>query len=226
MSDPISNRWRPAHAGTVTAPASPRRDRQVRWSWSARPSADVTAARCACRSCRFERQQSPDRRWRRWIGRESQAITGLTFEMACVGRRRRQQVTVAPQKLLSIAVGALASARTTLAWTTAYVLERKAFCAPIARLQNTRIELAELTVVQAHVDLCLRQYLAGRRRWQSYGVRSCSQTSSIDACSCTEGTGTCASTRSPRRSSTLARRASTARVSRRSNRRSRRASDL
>jgi alkylation response protein AidB-like acyl-CoA dehydrogenase len=109
------------------------------------------------------------------IGRESQAITELTFVTAYVdaacrlgdeGGAADQLAAAAPQELLSIAVGALASARATLEFTTTYVRERKAFGTPIARFQNTQFELAELTtavtVAQAHVDQCLREHLAGR----------------------------------------------------------------
>jgi alkylation response protein AidB-like acyl-CoA dehydrogenase len=111
----------------------------------------------------------------RLIGRESQAITELTFlrthvDAACrlgeEGSAADLLADAAPQELLSIAVGALASARATLEFTTTYVKERKAFGAPIARFQNTQFEIAELTtamtVAQAHVDHCLRQHLAGR----------------------------------------------------------------
>jgi alkylation response protein AidB-like acyl-CoA dehydrogenase len=133
------------------------------------------------------------------IGRDSQGITELTFDAAFVDAACRlgeegcaagQLATAAPQELLSIAVGALASARAALRWTTSYVKERRAFGAPIVRFQNTQFELAELytavTVAQAHVDKCLHQHLAGQLSSQEAAMAKlwCSELQSdfVDRC--------------------------------------------
>jgi alkylation response protein AidB-like acyl-CoA dehydrogenase len=63
------------------------------------------------------------------------------------------------QERLSIAVGAIASARGTLERTLSYVLDRKAFGRPVGTFQNSRFALAtcrtEIEVAQAFVDRCL-----------------------------------------------------------------------
>ncbi|RBY80692.1 acyl-CoA dehydrogenase [Geodermatophilus sp. TF02-6] len=70
-----------------------------------------------------------------------------------------------PQERLSIAVGAVASAETVLAYTREYVTSRTAFGQPVARFQNTRFVLAELqtevTIARTFVDECVRQLDAG-----------------------------------------------------------------
>jgi alkylation response protein AidB-like acyl-CoA dehydrogenase len=133
------------------------------------------------------------------IGRDAQGITELTFDAAevgadcrlgVVGDGARQLAGMAPQELLSIAVGALASARAALELTTTYVKERKAFGVPIARFQNTQFTLAELytavTVAQAHLDQCLRGHLEGRLSEQQAAMAKlwCSELQSdlVDRC--------------------------------------------
>lgn len=60
------------------------------------------------------------------------------------------------QERMSIAAMGCAVARQAIAWTVAYVKERRAFGRPLSELQNTRFELAEaaaeLAVVQSYVD--------------------------------------------------------------------------
>ncbi len=66
---------------------------------------------------------------------------------------------------LSLACGAVAAAEGAMAITKEYVNERKAFGAPISKLQNTRFKMAEMaTEVRVHrsfVDECKALYLAG-----------------------------------------------------------------
>ncbi|MCW3038664.1 MAG: acyl-CoA dehydrogenase, partial [Solirubrobacterales bacterium] len=63
------------------------------------------------------------------------------------------------QERLSIAVGAVASARGALERTVAYALDRKAFGRPVGTFLNSRFQLAacrtEVEVAQAFVDRCL-----------------------------------------------------------------------
>jgi alkylation response protein AidB-like acyl-CoA dehydrogenase len=71
-----------------------------------------------------------------------------------------------PQERLSIAISALAEARTAFEHTLRYVQDRKAFGAPIGSLQNTRFVLAEIAteidVAQAFVDRCVDVLSAGQ----------------------------------------------------------------
>lgn len=64
-----------------------------------------------------------------------------------------------PQERLSIAVGAVAGARTALDWTIDYAKEREAFGRPIGKFQNSRFKLAEMetevTIAQVFVDHCI-----------------------------------------------------------------------
>ena len=82
------------------------------------------------------------------------------------GRGFKQLVTNLPRERLSIALGAVAAARTALEWTLAYVKERKAFGQPIGSFQNTRFVLAELAtevdIAQRFVDDCVREFNAGQ----------------------------------------------------------------
>jgi len=86
------------------------------------------------------------------IGEESAAFHQLTHNLA--------------QERLSIAIGAVASARGTLERTLAYVGERRAFGRAIGTFQNSRFVLAqcrtEVEVAQAFVDRCLVEHVAGR----------------------------------------------------------------
>lgn len=70
-----------------------------------------------------------------------------------------------PTERMSLAVGAIASARSILEQTIQYTTERKAFGAPIATFQNTQFKLAEmdtdLTVAQVFIDHCLEKLVAG-----------------------------------------------------------------
>ena len=65
-----------------------------------------------------------------------------------------------PRERLSIAVAAVASVRSVLEMTLAYVKDRKAFGQPIGTFQNSRFVLAEiateLDVAQHYVDDCVR----------------------------------------------------------------------
>ena len=69
-------------------------------------------------------------------------------------------VTKLPQERLSLAVTAVAAARTALDQTLAYVKERTAFGQPIGSFQNSRFKLAEmateLEIAQTFVDRCVQ----------------------------------------------------------------------
>lgn len=64
-----------------------------------------------------------------------------------------------PQERLSIAVAAVAGARTALDWTIEYAKEREAFGRPIGKFQNSRFKLAEMeteiTIARVFVDHCI-----------------------------------------------------------------------
>jgi long-chain-acyl-CoA dehydrogenase len=70
-----------------------------------------------------------------------------------------------PQERLSIAVAAVAAARTALDWTLEYVRERSAFGRPIGSFQNSRFRLAEMAteidIAQHYVDACVLALGAG-----------------------------------------------------------------
>ena len=71
-----------------------------------------------------------------------------------------QLVENLPRERLSIAIAAVASVRSVLGMTLAYVTERRAFGKPIGTFQNSRFVLAEiateLDVAQHYVDDCVR----------------------------------------------------------------------
>jgi alkylation response protein AidB-like acyl-CoA dehydrogenase len=71
-----------------------------------------------------------------------------------------QLVANLPRERLSIAVAAVASVRSVLEMTLAYVKERRAFGQPVGTFQNSRFVLAEiateLDVAQHYVDDCVR----------------------------------------------------------------------
>ncbi|GAA0565567.1 acyl-CoA dehydrogenase family protein [Actinomadura livida] len=71
-----------------------------------------------------------------------------------------------PQERMTVAVGAVAQARSALNSTIEYVKERKAFGAPVASFQNTKFELAavaaEIEAAQAMLDRAVLE-LVGRR---------------------------------------------------------------
>ena len=71
-----------------------------------------------------------------------------------------QLVENLPRERLSIAIAAVASVRSVLGMTLAYVTERQAFGKPVGTFQNSRFVLAEiateLDVAQHYVDDCVR----------------------------------------------------------------------
>ena len=71
-----------------------------------------------------------------------------------------QLVENLPRERLSIAIAAVASVRSVLGMTLAYVTERRAFGKPVGTFQNSRFVLAEiateLDVAQHYVDDCVR----------------------------------------------------------------------
>jgi alkylation response protein AidB-like acyl-CoA dehydrogenase len=81
------------------------------------------------------------------------------------GQGFRQLVTNLPQERLSIAVAAVAAARSALDLTLAYVRERRAFGKPVGSFQNSRFVLAEIAtevdIAQHYVDDCVRALNAG-----------------------------------------------------------------
>ena len=70
-----------------------------------------------------------------------------------------------PQERLCLAVGAVAAMEKAVKLTTEYVKERKAFGAPLIKLQNTRFVLAECkteaTVARVFLDECIQRHLHG-----------------------------------------------------------------
>jgi alkylation response protein AidB-like acyl-CoA dehydrogenase len=76
------------------------------------------------------------------------------------GQGFRQLVANLPQERLSIAIAAVASMRSALDLTLAYVTERRAFGRPIGSFQNSRFVLAEVAtevdIAQHYVDDCIR----------------------------------------------------------------------
>jgi acyl-CoA dehydrogenase len=102
------------------------------------------------------------------LGQHAQDTAELFFDQARVPRANLlgaegsgfQQLTRnLGQERLSIAIGAVASARGCIERTVAYALDRRAFGRPIGTFQNSRFVLAgcrtELEVGQAFVDRCL-----------------------------------------------------------------------
>lgn len=71
-----------------------------------------------------------------------------------------------PTERMSLAVGAIASAKSILQQTIQYTSERKAFGAPIASFQNTQFSLAQmdtdLTVAEVFIDHCLELLVADK----------------------------------------------------------------
>ena len=65
-----------------------------------------------------------------------------------------------PMERLSIAYQANVASRAALDWTVKHTTEREAFGAPLAKLQNTQFELADMAtqidVVQSYLDDCVR----------------------------------------------------------------------
>ena len=81
------------------------------------------------------------------------------------GEGFRYLVTNLPQERLSIAVTAVAAARTAFEWTLAYAKERQAFGQPIGSFQSSRFRLAEMATEielgQTFVDRCVVALNAG-----------------------------------------------------------------
>jgi alkylation response protein AidB-like acyl-CoA dehydrogenase len=109
------------------------------------------------------------------LGHHAQDTAELFFEDARVpvenilgnpGDGFRYLTSNLAQERLSIAVGAVASARGAFERALEYARERQAFGRPIGEFQNTRFALAacrtELEVAQAFVDKCLAVHNAGR----------------------------------------------------------------
>ena len=76
-----------------------------------------------------------------------------------------QLVENLPRERLSIAIAAVASVRSVLGMTLAYVTERRAFGKPVGTFQNSRFVLAEiateLDIAQHYVDDCVRALNGG-----------------------------------------------------------------
>ena len=77
-----------------------------------------------------------------------------------------QMMQQLPQERLCLAVGAVAAMEKAVKLTTEYVKERKAFGAPLIKLQNTRFVLAECkteaTVARVFLDECIQRHLHGK----------------------------------------------------------------
>ncbi|MEM9950550.1 MAG: acyl-CoA dehydrogenase family protein [Chloroflexota bacterium] len=102
------------------------------------------------------------------IGLKAQDTAELFFDNVCVpvenilgdeGRGFYYLMEQLPQERLSIAVSAVAGARTALNWTIDYAKEREAFGRLIGKFQNSRFKLAEMeteiTIAQVFVDHCI-----------------------------------------------------------------------
>ena len=108
------------------------------------------------------------------VGLASQDTAELVFEnvrvpatnlLGAEGRGFVHLMERLPLERLSIAVNAIAAARSAFGWTSRYVFERKAFGKRIGDLQNTRFALAEMSteieVTESHVDRCVLALNAG-----------------------------------------------------------------
>ncbi|WP_214364507.1 acyl-CoA dehydrogenase family protein [Pseudonocardia sp. H11422] len=118
----------------------------------------------------FERGRNLDK-----LGQHAQDTAELSFTDVRVpvanllgpeeGQGFTQLVTNLPQERLSIAIAAVAAARTALEQTLEYVKERKAFGQPIGSFQNSRFVLAEIAtevdIAEHYVDDCVRALNAG-----------------------------------------------------------------
>ncbi len=85
------------------------------------------------------------------LGEEGRGFEYLTFNLA--------------QERLSIGLYGVAAAKAALDWTVDYVKEREAFGQPLAKFQNTKFELAELSteleVSKPFIDDCVMKLNAG-----------------------------------------------------------------
>ncbi|MEU6698285.1 acyl-CoA dehydrogenase family protein [Pseudonocardia sp. NPDC046786] len=118
----------------------------------------------------FERGRNLDK-----LGQHAQDTAELSFTDVRVpvanllgpqeGQGFTQLVSNLPQERLSIAIAAVAAARTALTQTLGYVKERTAFGSPIGSFQNSKFVLAELDteidIAEHYVDDCVRALNAG-----------------------------------------------------------------
>lgn len=118
----------------------------------------------------FERGRNLDK-----LGQHAQDTAELSFSDARVpvanllgpeeGQGFTQLVSKLPQERLSIAVAAVAAARTALTHTLDHVKQRTAFGTPVGSFQNSRFVLAELDteidIAEHYVDDCVRALNAG-----------------------------------------------------------------
>lgn len=108
------------------------------------------------------------------IGQHAQDTAELSFAdvrvpvenlLGVEGEGFRYLVSNLPQERLSIAAAAVAAAAAALAWTLAYVRERRAFGQPIGSFQNSRFTLAEahseVQIARTYVDRCTLALNAG-----------------------------------------------------------------
>ncbi|MBW0101273.1 acyl-CoA dehydrogenase family protein [Pseudonocardia sp. KRD291] len=118
----------------------------------------------------FERGRNLDK-----LGQHAQDTAELSFTDVKVpvenllgteeGQGFTQLVSNLPQERLSIAVAAVAAARTALNHTLDYVKERKAFGKPVGSFQNSKFVLAEIDteidIAEHYTDDCVRALNAG-----------------------------------------------------------------
>jgi alkylation response protein AidB-like acyl-CoA dehydrogenase len=117
----------------------------------------------------FERGRNLDK-----IGMKAQDTAELFFDgvrvphanlLGAEGRGFYHLMENLPEERLSIAVAAVAGARSVLDETIEYVKTRTAFGKPLASFQNTRFVIAELEtevdIAQVYLDRCLQRSVAG-----------------------------------------------------------------
>lgn len=109
------------------------------------------------------------------VGLASQDTAELVFQDARVPRENllgkegdgfRQLMLHLPLERLSVAVNAMAGARSAYDWTVAYAFGRSAFGKPVGSFQHSKFVLAEiateLDVTAVHIDAAVRAYNRGR----------------------------------------------------------------
>ena len=81
------------------------------------------------------------------------------------GRGFECLVAQLPQERLLVAIAAAAAAEAALDWTVDYVTQREAFGAPLAAMQNTRFQVAEMAteakIGRVFLDWCVERHAAG-----------------------------------------------------------------
>lgn len=81
------------------------------------------------------------------------------------GRGLEYLVAQLPQERLLVAIAAAAAAEAALDWTVDYVTQRKAFGMPLATMQNTRFQVAEMAteakIGRVFLDWCVERHAAG-----------------------------------------------------------------